>query len=216
MSTILDALRKSERARRARQSPVYGNASETHVPSLLHWGTIIAGLLLLAALVALVWLLQRQPPEVVVETPSTEISNSADNLKHDKKASISKPAVLPVVTPSTTPATATPAPLTKPPAPAMTATRKPEPKVTPPAVPNNTGQVTPWSSLPESERAGMPPLRVNIHVYTPDENQRILYIDNELRVRGEEVAPGVVVDEVVPEGAIVRYRGQRYLLPRPT
>jgi general secretion pathway protein B len=94
---------------------------------------------------------------------------------------------------------------------------KPAPVKRPPATATTaTGELPTWASLPESARAGLPPLHVNIHVYTPDESQRILYIDNEPRVRGEEVVPGVFVEEIVPEGAIVRYRGQRYLLPRPT
>jgi general secretion pathway protein B len=92
----------------------------------------------------------------------------------------------------------------------------PKPVSKAPPTMSSAGEVQPWSRVPEAERTGLPPLRVNIHVYTPDETQRILYIDNQPRVRGEELAPGVIVDEIVPEGAIIRFRGQRYLLPRPT
>ncbi len=212
MSTILDALRKSERIRRAGKAPAYGNASQPSTPPLLRWSTILAGLALLVALLVFVWLLQRRPPEIVVDTVPTVSPEAAP-------AVTTAPVVTAVPAPA---ATAPSAPMTKPEtrpavAPPPATVLKPAPAKPAPTVKTGTpGAVAPWSSLPEAERAGLPPLRVNIHVYSPDEAQRILYIDNEPRVRGEEVAPGVFVEDIVPEGAIVRYRGQRYLLPRPT
>lgn len=207
MSTILDALRKSERTRRAGQVPMYGNASEPPAPTLLRRSTALAGIALLVAVIVFAWLLQRRPPEIVTETvpavtpePVVQAIPTPVPIEPAPAAPLTKsetqtsaPREQPVAAPK-------PAPVKRPPATATTA----------------TGELPIWSSLPESARAGLPPLRVNIHVYTPDESQRILYIDNEPRVRGEEVAPGVFVEDIVPEGAIVRYRGQRYLLPRPT
>jgi general secretion pathway protein B len=213
MSTILDALRKSERIRRAGKAPAYGNASQPSAPPLLRWTTILAGLALLAALLVFVWLLQRRPPEIVVDTvpavnpeavPAVDVAPVA--------AAVPAPAAITSTAPMTQPEAK---PVVAPPPPATVL--KPAPAKPKPAVKaSSSGAVAPWSSLSEAERAGLPPLRVNIHVYSPDEAQRILYIDNEPRVRGEEVTPGMFVEEIVPEGAIVRYRGQRYLLPRPT
>lgn len=207
MSTILDALRKSERARRAGQSPAYGNASEPATPALLRWSTISAGVALLIALATFLWLMQRRPPpEIVAETvPPANPAAASTPVVPVSPAPATAPAK-----PDTRPEVVVSQPVTAPP-PVLPPAKRP-----PATTASATKTVPLWASLPETERAGLPPLRVNIHVYTPDETQRILYINNEPRVRGEEVVPGVVVDEIVPEGAIVRYRGQRYLLPRPT
>jgi general secretion pathway protein B len=59
-------------------------------------------------------------------------------------------------------------------------------------------------------------LSVTIHIYAPNEADRILYINNRQYRAGEQVRDGVVVEEIVPDGAVLTYRGQRFKLPRPT
>lgn len=216
MSTILDALRKSERSRRASQAPVYGNADQRRAPPLLSWATLLAGLALLAALATIVFLMQRRPPPVEALPPA---ERSAPSPTADA-APVVRPPIPPA--PVTMPAPVVPLVATKPvvraaprvpaQAPAGSAPSTPMVSRTPVA-----GSPLPlWSSLAEAAHAGLPVLQVTIHVYAPDEHQRILYINNEPRVRGEEVLPGVVVDDIAPEGAILRYQGKRYLLPRPS
>ena len=72
------------------------------------------------------------------------------------------------------------------------------------------------SSLPEAFRNSLPPLNVNIHVYSPDESQRILYINNRQVQQGERIQAGVLIEEIVQDGVILRFRGQRFKLPRPS
>ena len=75
----------------------------------------------------------------------------------------------------------------------------------------------PWlSSLPESFRNSLPPLDVNIHVYSPEESQRILYINNRQARQGERIQAGVMVEEIAQDGVVLRFRGQRFKLPRPS
>ena len=75
----------------------------------------------------------------------------------------------------------------------------------------------PWlSSLPQAFRSSLPPLVVNIHVYSPDQSQRILYINNRPARQGERIEGGVVVEEIVHDGVVLQYRGQRFKLPRPS
>jgi hypothetical protein len=74
-----------------------------------------------------------------------------------------------------------------------------------------------WASTLAPEfQSSLPPMAVNIHVYTPDESQRILYINNRQYRRGGEIPGGVVVEEIVPDGVVLRFRGQRFKLPRPS
>ena len=65
-------------------------------------------------------------------------------------------------------------------------------------------------------RASLPPLVVNIHVYSPVESQRILYINNLPAQQGERIQAGVLVEEIVQDGIILRFRGQRFKIPRPS
>ena len=87
----------------------------------------------------------------------------------------------------------------------------------PVATPAPEAGETPWlSSLPEVFRSSLPPLNVNIHVYSPDESQRILYINNRQVQQGERIQAGVMVEEIVQDGVVLRFRGQRFKLPRPS
>lgn len=70
-------------------------------------------------------------------------------------------------------------------------------------------------SLPAEFRRTLPELAVTIHVYAPDEAGRVLYINNRQYRRGEAVAEGLYVEEILPDGALLSYRGQRFRLPRP-
>jgi len=57
---------------------------------------------------------------------------------------------------------------------------------------------------------------VTIHIYAPNPADRILYINNRPYRPGERVAEGVVVEEIVQDGAVLSYRGRRFKLPRPS
>jgi general secretion pathway protein B len=69
-------------------------------------------------------------------------------------------------------------------------------------------------SLPEELRRSLPEMTVNIHVYTPDESQRMLYINNRQYRRGEFIG-GVLIEDITPDGVLVNYHGVRFKLERP-
>jgi general secretion pathway protein B len=218
MSSILDALRKSERQRRQARTPVFRDAAMPASPPLLRWASLLAWAALLLALVGGAVLILRTEVPVPAAVPANDVT----------------PAGAPPQSAAVTPAAPVTARLPdEPVTPRATATQnlagqrptaddgraravagpQSEPVSSLPAV---SGEA-PWlSALPESFRAGLPPLTVTIHVYAPDEAQRILYINNRPYRRGAEIQPGVVVEEIVPEGVVLRYRGQRFRLPRPS
>lgn len=68
---------------------------------------------------------------------------------------------------------------------------------------------------PEFQRA-LPELVVNIHIYAPREADRILYINNRQYHAGDKVRDDLVVQEIVEDGAVLRYRGQLFKLARPS
>jgi hypothetical protein len=215
MSTILEALRKSERARRHRQAPVYRDASSQETPAMLRWLALTAGVVLLVALGLSAWLMWRSPVEVIVSPPSP---NAAPLTTRPAEERVAKETNTVLHTPTSP---SVPQPLSS-----QTAPDSEEPitqrsvSESAAVVPlDNTvhGQEVPWlSSLPASFRNRLPVLVVNIHVFAEDEAQRILYINNHPYKQGEQIQGGVVVEAIVPDGVVLRAYGQRFKLPRPT
>ena len=64
--------------------------------------------------------------------------------------------------------------------------------------------------LPESQRSGVPQVTFGGYMYSPNPADRLLLIDKTLRHEGEEVAPGLVLEKLLPKAAVMNYRGTRY------
>lgn len=71
-------------------------------------------------------------------------------------------------------------------------------------------------AMPPEFRRALPELVVNIHIYAPLAAERILYINNRQYHAGARVNDDIVVEEIVEDGAVLNYRGQRFKLPRPS
>lgn len=200
MSSILDALKKSERQRRHGEALIFRQASPDAMPGLLRPTLfVVLGLAFLATAMATVYF---WPQRVSVVTPAVSVANNT------------VPAPAPIVDLAEQASVETvPNASSEPDAPLAASTAAPAPVAAP--SPTGFGQV-PWlSELPEVFRNSLPPLTVNIHVYTPEESQRILYINNRPVVRGEQIEGGVVMEEIVQDGVVLRFRGQLFKLPRP-
>jgi general secretion pathway protein B len=50
-------------------------------------------------------------------------------------------------------------------------------------------------------------------MYSPNPADRLVLIDKALRREGEEVAPGLVLEKLLPRAAVLNYRGYRYRVP---
>jgi general secretion pathway protein B len=70
-------------------------------------------------------------------------------------------------------------------------------------------------SMPPDFQSALPELVVNIHVYTPSKSDRILYINNRQYRAGDKIRDDIVIEDIVQDGAILSFRGQRFKLPRP-
>jgi len=216
MSSILDALKKSERQRSLGRDLIFRNAARAKTPRLTGFAiAVLAALVMLVlAIGALLFSLRESEPSVEPltsansKTSTTQVGN--DNV---------------VAPPPTTPANAARSVdgATASGSQAVPALQKPaaksadvsDPPVSAPLLPS-TGEA-PWlSSLPQGFRDSLPPLAVNIHVYSPDRSQRILYINNRPVQQGERIEGGVMVEEIVHNGVVLQYRGQRFKLPRPS
>jgi general secretion pathway protein B len=91
------------------------------------------------------------------------------------------------------------------------------PAQAPPAMtaPAATGSRVPTiDELPPQATAGLPQLSLDLHIYAADPAQRAVFINGGRYRQGDALPQGVTVQQITPEGAVLTYRGQRFLLPR--
>ena len=226
MSSILDALKKSERQRSLGRDLVFRNASRNAAPRLTGFAiAVLMALAILAVAIGALLFSLREPELPValapVETATPPADNGANSMQESGDAAVASAPAAPAEEvrsmDSTTHSGSQAAPaLPKPVPPKLekSVDAPPSPAQTRPA---QAGGAIPWlSSLPQTFRSSLPPLAVNIHVYSPDESRRILYINNRPVKQGERIGGGVVVEEIVHDGVVLQYRGQRFKLPRPS
>lgn len=86
---------------------------------------------------------------------------------------------------------------------------RPVPVAAPPA-PAAEDSIGPAQSLPEAVQRELPNVAFGGYIYSPNPAERLLLVDKMLRREGEEVAPGLVLERLLPKAAIMNYRGYRY------
>jgi len=69
--------------------------------------------------------------------------------------------------------------------------------------------------MPQEFQRALPALAVTIHVYSQDASQRILFINDREYHVGDRVEGGVRVEEIVADGTVLSYRGERFKIARP-
>lgn len=226
MSSILDALKKSERQRSLGRDLIYRNASPDAAPRLTGFAVaVLTTLLILALAIGAMLYSLREPQSPLANAPIETLAPPADsktsNAQGSSDTTVASIPAAPADAARTEESTilsgsqtapVLPKPVSPKPAKSADAPRNPAP-----ALPvQGTGDI-PWlSSLPQAFRNSLPPLAVNIHVYSPDRTQRILYINNRPVQQGGRVEGGAVVEEIVHDGVVLQYRGQRFKLPRPS
>lgn len=77
--------------------------------------------------------------------------------------------------------------------------------------PHQSEPISFWQ-IPQALRDDMPDLRINVLVYAEKPEDRFLLINGQRLVEKEELAAGIVLDEIRRDGAIFRYRKYRFLV----
>lgn len=67
-------------------------------------------------------------------------------------------------------------------------------------------------ALPLSLRQQIPPLSLDVHVYAEQPENRFIMLNKRHYSEGEETREGLVLEAVEPEGAILSIKGQRFRL----
>jgi general secretion pathway protein B len=226
MSFILDALRKAEHERDRRILPGIVDAPKAkRGRHTMRWVIVAVGALFALNSIALLYLLMRDVhpvatsgslPVAVAPTPT---------------ASLPLQATRPV-TAGTLPASGSVRPLTEE---ALAGSRTgpytdvpPTPKA-PPAIthhdvvqpPRVVAEPDPAAvglptrrQLPAAVASALPPVSVDLHVYSPVAAQRFMVISGQRAQEGATVAGGILIEKITPDGAIAVFRGTRFLLTR--
>lgn len=84
-----------------------------------------------------------------------------------------------------------------------------------PAAPGNEPALPGLAALPAAERASLPPLKLSMHVYSDEPARRFVIVDGQRLVEGATPAPGIVVESIRRDGAVLAVNGRRVLLGRP-
>ena len=216
MSYILEALKKAQAERQLGNAPTLDAvpvgapsppARARGVPAI----AIGAGLAALLVVGAGAWWLHAPAPAVltaVAPAPAAVVKTPAPAAVVNAPAVVGAPplAVAPPSKPAPAPAAA-PAPAR---APAAGAAATPSPPPVKAAVNADEERLPALRELPENLRAAIPQVSFGGYMYSPNPADRLVLIDKVLRHEGEEVAPGLVLEKLLPKAALMNYRGTRY------
>lgn len=214
MSYILEALKKAQAERQLGNAPTLdavpvgappAPARTRGVPAI----AIGAGLAALLVVGAGAWWLRAPAPAPAPAVPTAAVVKTPA-----PAAVINTPAIVGApplaVTPPSKPAPA-PTPVTAPAkTPAVVADASPSPPPVKAAVNADEERLPALRELPDNLRAAIPQVSFGGYMYSPNPADRLVLIDKVLRHEGEEVAPGLVLEKLLPKAALMNYRGTRY------
>jgi general secretion pathway protein B len=72
------------------------------------------------------------------------------------------------------------------------------------------GRVFSLEELPSAVRSNLPAFKVSGHAYSPDPGSRVTRINDQILQEGQNLAPGLKVEEITPGGVVLGYKGYRF------
>jgi len=231
MSLILDALRKSERTR---QQTLTGQLSASDaVPRRARipvpWATLIGILLIANALVLTIifWRTHASDSTSVIADTQTPVKATstvmATPVYHPAIRSLAAEAagnnptaaanaVMPTaasantvsIAPATTPAGTS----------SSVSTPTTSAPLSSPVTSVSADDAPPLDSLPLAFQQSLPPLHLDVHGYAQKPADRFVVINMQRYQTGETLKEGPKIIAITPQGVVLDYNGQRFLLPR--
>jgi general secretion pathway protein B len=78
------------------------------------------------------------------------------------------------------------------------------------ARPAAAGRVLSLGELPPAIRSALPEFKVSGHAYTPEPQTRVVRINEKILQEGQDLLPGLRVEEIVEGGIVMSYQGYRF------
>lgn len=216
MSYILEALKKAQAERQLGSAPgvhavpVGAIAHAAAAPKRKPLWIALVGTLVLAAIGLTAWRMQPAPAVRTVVAQQTVAP---------PPAVVPPPAAAPPIVVAAAPLIVQPqsAPVPKPappkPAPVVKADKPKEPPKEPPKPAPEEDKVPAVRELPDAVQRSLPTVAFGGYMYSANPADRLLLVDKTLRHEGEEVAPGLILEKLLPKAAVMNYRGTRYKVP---
>jgi general secretion pathway protein B len=77
-----------------------------------------------------------------------------------------------------------------------------------------TTQLPSWYELPHEFRMQLSLPRPDLHVWSEDPRNRFILVNLKKYREGETLESGLVLEEILPEGMVMTYRGERFLVEK--
>lgn len=219
MSYILDALKKSEQQRQRSAAQItLAPAPETPAPvrSRFYRNGALA-LSLIGAGIALGWLRPWQTPAPIVPTPAPPLvpmpeSTPAPAARVPMPNPVARAPAPASAVPSIAASPVAPPAVMPPPPPARMApvSEAPVPVLAEPQATEPALRVMTLSELPASVRQELPALAISLHAYAREPKDRIVMINNQMLRQGDQVAPGLRLEQITQDGVVLGYQGYRF------
>jgi general secretion pathway protein B len=146
---------------------------------------------------------EEAPPEPVLKEPEQEAAPAAEEALADDSATSAESTTLPVEPPQ--------APVQQ--EPADVAARQQILQQTGILSTRDTTSVPPrLSKIPGGLRKEVAPLRLDFHVYSTDRPRRIVFINGQEYREGMNIRNNLKLVRIVPEGAVMEWKGREFLL----
>jgi len=211
MSYILDALRKSDQQRQRGATPTLLTAQESAAEprqfAYLTYGLIAA--VLVGAGIVIGWLhpWQSEQPAPAGEAVAAKPLGSSPRRSAPAPATPATPA--PSVSNAETRGTP-PKSVVSANAEAMTPVPGTIVNAAGPTDPAPEQRVMTMGELPPSIRQELPSMQVSLHLYSTRPKNSFVSINSRMLQEGEDLAPGIRLEQITPEGMIFSYRGYRF------
>jgi len=155
-------------------------------------------------------LTMRVPPAPAIVTVATSVTPPPPTPVEHMAA---RAVVAPRVPAAPAPAQAKPAPAA--PVAAVVAPAAPVAVIAAPAAPAASApaasdRIFARTELPPDVQHALPKLAVAGGVYSENAAQRMLIVGGDVKSEGQELAPGVLLEQIRPHSAVLRFRGYRY------
>jgi len=72
---------------------------------------------------------------------------------------------------------------------------------------SSPSQVMTLAQLPQHIQGEMPPLAISGSIYASESKDRMLLVGKQMVREGQEIAPGLVLQHVLPKSAVLQYKG---------
>lgn len=218
MSYILDALRRAERERNLGEVPNLGNGHGPLAPSRrTFWGWLAAAVLTINAGGLLVLIQQSNDAVLRTESSQDAAPDEVRSVSSAPQSTVESTAAAPA--PESDPVeveTSSPAP--RPPGDApelVTDSVTPQSEGLPPTLASSESDrhAPLLTSLPQDFVRSVPELRLDVHVFSDDRVQRFVVLNSRHYREGDYTHEGPRLDIITEDGAILTYRGHRFLIP---